>query len=67
MRTSAVGGTRLIGSPTITSSYGDTGTTAWAITATADTTNGGLKITFTGAAATTIRTVCKLETTEVTY
>ena len=67
MRTSAVGGTRLIGSPTITSSYGDTGTTAWAITATADTTNGGLKITFTGAAATTIRTVCKLETVECTY
>ena len=67
MRTSAVGGTRLIGSPTVTSSYGDTGTSAWSITATADTTNGGLKITFTGAAATTIRTVCKIETTECTY
>jgi hypothetical protein len=67
MRTSAVGGTRLIGSPTITSSYGDTGTAAWSIALAADTTNGGLKVTFTGAAATTIRTVAQIQTTEVTY
>jgi hypothetical protein len=34
---------------------------------TADTTNGGLAVTVTGQAGTTIRWVCKLETTEVTY
>jgi hypothetical protein len=67
MRTSAVGGTRLIGSPTVTSSFGDTGTSGWSIAVAADTTNGGLKITFTGAAATTIRTVAQIQTTEVTY
>jgi hypothetical protein len=67
MRTSAVGGTRLIGSPTVTSSFGDTGTSAWSIALAADTTNGGLKVTFTGAAATTIRTVAQIQTTEVTY
>jgi hypothetical protein len=67
MRTSAVGGTRLIGSPTVTSSFGDTGTSGWSIAVAADTTNGGLKVTFTGAAATTIRTVAQIQTTEVTY
>jgi hypothetical protein len=67
MRTSAVGGTRLVGTPTVTSSYGDTGTSAWDIAVTADTTNGGLTVTFTGAAATTIRTVCQVRTTETTY
>jgi len=45
----------------------DVGAATWAITATADTTNGGLAITFTGQAATTIRVVCKLETTEMTF
>jgi len=67
MRTSGVAGTRLIGTPVINIIAGDTGTTAWSIAVAADTTNGGLKITFTGAALTTIRTVAKLETTEVTY
>ena len=33
----------------------------------ADTTNGGLKVTVTGQATTTIRWVCKIETTEMTY
>jgi hypothetical protein len=67
MRTSGVAGTRLIGSPTTTVVASDTGTSAWTLAATADTTNGGLTITFTGAAATTIRTVCRVETSEVTY
>jgi len=59
--------TALVGSPTVLSSYGDAGASTWAIAATADTTNGGLAITFTGQAATTIRCVAKIETTEMTY
>jgi hypothetical protein len=45
----------------------DAGAASWDVTFTADTTNGGLKVEVTGAAATTIRWVAKLETTEVTY
>jgi len=67
MRTSAAAGTRLVGSVTSTVIATDTGTAAWTAVAAADTTNGGLKITFTGAAATTIRTVAQVRTTEVTY
>ena len=66
-RGSGVGTTALVGTPTVVSSFADVGAATWALTATADTTNGGLAITFTGQAATTIRTVCKIETTEVTY
>jgi len=43
------------------------GAAAWSITLTTDTTNGGLAVTVTGAASTTIRWVAKIETTEVTY
>ena len=39
----------------------------WVIAITADTTNGGLAITATGAAATNIRWVATLHTSEVTY
>jgi hypothetical protein len=39
----------------------------WVIAITADTTNGGLAITATGAAATNIRWVATLQTSEVTY
>jgi len=52
---------------TVMSSYGDAGAVTWTIAAAADTTNGGLKITATGQAATTIRWVCKLETVEMTF
>jgi hypothetical protein len=45
----------------------DAGAATWDIAITADTTNGGLAVTVTGAAATTIRWVCKIETTEVTF
>ena len=61
------GSTALVGSPTVVSGFADVGAATWAITATADTTNGGLAITFTGQASTTIRVVAKLETTEVTF
>ena len=60
------GATTLVGS-TVTSLYADAGAATWTIGLTADTTNGGLAVTFTGQAATTIRTVCQIRTTEMTY
>jgi hypothetical protein len=59
--------TAIVGTVTTTLLAQDAGAATWAIAATADTTNGGLRITFTGQASTTIRTVCKVETTEVTF
>jgi len=41
--------------------------TGWVVALTADTTNGGLAITVTGAAATNIRWVATVNTSEVTY
>lgn len=52
---------------TVTSPYGDAGASAWVVALSADTTNGGLAVTVTGQASTTIRWVCKIETTEVAY
>lgn len=40
---------------------------AWTLALSADTTNGGLTVTATGAAATNIRWVATLQTSEVTY
>ena len=59
--------TAIVGSVTTTVVAADAGASTWTVTATADTTNGGLAITFTGQAGTTIRTVCKIETAEMTY
>ena len=61
------GSTALVGTPTVTSSFADAGASTWTIAVTADTTNGGLRVTFTGQASTTIRTVCQIRTTEMTY
>jgi hypothetical protein len=66
-RGSGVGTTALVGTPTVTSNYADAGASTWALTATADTTNGGLAITFTGQASTTIRVTAQIRTTEATY
>jgi hypothetical protein len=66
-RGAGVGTTAIVGTATVTSLYADAGASTWSVTATADTTNGGLKITVTGQAATTIRWVAKVETTEMTY
>jgi len=65
-RGSGVASTTLVGS-TVTSLYADVGASTWTIALAADTTNGGLKVTFTGQASTTIRTVCQIRTTEMTY
>jgi hypothetical protein len=42
-------------------------TPGWNLALSADTTNGGLAVTFTGAAATNIRAVATINTSEVTY
>tara|TARA_R110000823_G_scaffold66921_2_gene156292 strand:+ start:488 stop:1864 length:1377 start_codon:yes stop_codon:yes gene_type:complete len=47
--------------------FASAGASAWDVTLTADTTNGGLAITATGAAATNIRWVATVNTSEVTY
>jgi hypothetical protein len=47
--------------------HNDAGAATWVVAVTADTTNGGIAVTVTGAAATTIRWVCKINTTEMTY
>jgi hypothetical protein len=65
-RGAGVGTTTLVGS-TVTSLYADAGASTWTIALAADTTNGGLKVTFTGQASTTIRTVAQIRTTEMTY
>ena len=59
--------TALVGTPTVTSLYADAGAATWTIAVTADTTNGGLAVTFTGQASTTIRTVAQIRTTEMTF
>ena len=66
-RGAGVGTTAIVGTASVTSLYADAGAATWAVTATADTTNGGLAITVTGQAATTIRWVCQIRTTEMTY
>ena len=67
MRGANAASTVLIGTPAINRVAATAGATAWLIALTADTTNGGLAVTVTGAASTTIRWVCKAETTEVTF
>ena len=59
--------TAMVGTPTVTMTHNDAGAAAWTVAVTADTTNGGIKVEVTGAAATTIRWVCKINTTEMTY
>jgi hypothetical protein len=66
-RGAGVGTTALVGTPTVTSSYADAGASAWAVAVTANTTLGCLTITVTGQAATTIRWVAQVRTTEMTY
>jgi hypothetical protein len=59
--------TTLVAAVTPTVIAQDAGASSWVLAITADTTNGGIAVTVTGAAATTIRWVCKIETTEVTF
>jgi hypothetical protein len=61
------GTTTMIGTPTVVMSHFDAGAATWVVAVTADTTNGAITVTVTGAAATTIRWVAKIETTEMTF
>jgi hypothetical protein len=55
-RGAGVGTTAIVGGTvTLTKDSGTSGTTAWTVSASADTTNGGLNITATGAGSNTIR------------
>ena len=66
-RGAGAGTTAMVGTPTVTMTHNDAGASAWIVNVTADTTNGGIKVEVTGAASTTIRWVCKIETTEMTF
>ena len=59
--------TAMVGTPTVTMTHFDAGAATWSVAVTADTTNGGIKVEVTGAAATTIRWVCRINTVEMTY
>jgi hypothetical protein len=67
MRGANAASTVLIGTPAINRVAATAGATAWVIALTADTTNGGLAVTVTGAASTTIRWVASVNTVEVTF
>jgi hypothetical protein len=66
-RGAGVGTTAIVGTVIINRTTYDSGASGWSITVTADTTNGGLAITVTGQASTTIRWVAQVRTTEMTY
>ena len=59
--------TSIVGAVTLNVQAANAGASTWVVAITADTTNGGLAVTVTGQAATTIRWVAKLESTEVTF
>lgn len=59
--------TTLVAAVTPTVIAQDVAAATWTLAITADTTNGGIKVEVTGAAATTIRWVSRIETTEVTF
>lgn len=67
VRGTTAASTRLVGTPTVVQSFADSGATGWAVAVTADTTNGALTFTVTGAAGISIRWVDSLLTTEVGF
>jgi hypothetical protein len=67
MRGANAASTVLMDTPSVNRVAASSGATAWSVAITADTTNGGLRVTVTGVTGTTIRWVAKVETTEVTF
>ena len=59
--------TVMVGTPTVVMTHFDAGAATWVVAVTANATLGCITVTVTGAAATTIRWVAKIETTEMTY
>jgi hypothetical protein len=66
-RGAAAANTSIVGTFSTNVIAADAGASTWTIALSADTTNGALQVQVTGQAATTIRWVCKLESTEVTF
>ena len=64
-RGASASATAIVGTPTITSTFADTAVASWAIAISADTTNGALAITGTGAASTSIRWMTVVHSIEV--
>ena len=60
-------GSTVLGNGIVNSLYHTAGASAWAVALSADTTNGGLKVEVTGAAATNIRWAATVNTSEVIY
>ena len=56
-----------VGTPTNTSPFADAGASTWTMAVGLDTTNGTIKFTVTGQAATSIRWVCTMRLTEVSF
>jgi hypothetical protein len=65
-RNSTAASTAFVGTPTVTSLFADVGAAAWTLALTVDTTLGGLTMTATGAASTTIQWVASVDVTEMT-
>ncbi len=63
----ATAASTVLGNGIVNKLYATAGASTWAVALTADTTNGGLKVEVTGAAATNIRWVATVNTSEVTY
>jgi len=59
--------TRLVGTPAVTQAFADSGASSWSVAVAADTTNGGLTVTVTGAASTTIRWLLVLAGPELSF
>jgi hypothetical protein len=66
-RGAGVGTTALVAAVTPIVIAQDVAAATWVLAITADVTNGGIAVTVTGAAATTIRWVSTIESTEVTF
>jgi hypothetical protein len=66
-RGASAAATSIVGAVILNTIAQDAGASSWGVAITADTTNGGLAVTVTGQLSTTIRWVCRTETTEVTF
>ena len=64
-RGASAAATAIVGTPTLTSTFADTEAESWSIAISADTTNGALAITGTGAASTSIRWTAVVHSIEV--
>ena len=66
-RGSGAATTSVVGSPTVSSDFASAGASGWGLAVAADTTNGCLKLTVTGQAATAIRWTAIAYTTQVGF